>query len=673
MGLDSISVARPSVAAVVNSVLAKRLAPLGVGYDVFDSTAHGLLADVDVACSLLWAARVRGDRVVVLPDYDMDGVMSGVLGFTGLIELGFDTRLFVPAFNRDHAFTAADIDRLFFECAAGARTVTIVTCDTGSSSEAAVRHARERGAQVIVTDHHEGVNVPSANVVVNPCRADDPYPHKGICGAHVLWQVLVRYVETYARYDAVFSCVIRDGDREVSRYELARNNIYDLKTFAGLGTISDVMPLSYENRELVRQSLSVCNRLVNDEGGRWCASHFRTCMRAFEDDRGMFGSAFDGLLTLLDVGVYKSPFGFTLIDVDDIAFTVAPMVNAVRRVGGDFRTMFGVFFPYVFGFSSSESCARLLYDMNSTRKERTRELEAKIAASDMSRYGKHICVLDGAEGAGFVGLIAGHLRERRLADASAIQIVLSRGADGSLRGSARAADWYDGKDAVSRMGGIAGGHQHAFGVTVASDAAAVELGRRLDEDASRVFEHLRAVMPDTVCRFPDLVLVDFGVPGYVGDASFDLVWLSELHSALERFGPFGKGFEPPRFRFVFDARFVSAEAFKSDGKGGFVHGKLTLVSGLSVVAWYRPDVPDEVARVADEFGRGLRSNALMYVDGALGFDRRSASVRTRSDENDDDEREVFDIDENRSLVVKMSAMGACDLESCFDSSFSRSR
>ena len=213
-------------------------------FDAFD--ANEQMLDSDAFCASLHRIHEDSSRplVVFYPDFDMDGIMSGVVGFAGLAELGFNVVLYVPDPSDGYGFDAALIDKVM---AAYPDAKVLITADTGVTCVDGVARAKELGLEVLVTDHHKpGGILPDANVVVDPMRQDDPYTMPYVCGANVIYMLLQQYAAMYCSNET-------------------KSQIQRLRVFAGIGTISDSMTLLYVNRELVRNAVSIC-RLVYADG-----------------------------------------------------------------------------------------------------------------------------------------------------------------------------------------------------------------------------------------------------------------------------------------------------------------------------------------------------------------------------------------------------------------------
>ena len=181
-----------------------------------DEPLGGKLLDIDLFCSVLHQAYLNHDPVVILSDFDMDGIMGGVIGYAGLAELGFSVSLFCPDPSEGYGFSKKTIDRLLSEFS---NTKVIVTADTGISELDSISYAKSLGMTVLVTDHHVQKQVSAADVIVDPSRLDEVYPNPGICGACVLYFCLKEYA---ALYGTLFQ----------------QEQIDRLCLFAGIGTVA---------------------------------------------------------------------------------------------------------------------------------------------------------------------------------------------------------------------------------------------------------------------------------------------------------------------------------------------------------------------------------------------------------------------------------------------------
>src|SRR5213595_1077867 len=117
-----------------------------------DVSEHAALKDLDTMVAALEDIRQSGGTITIAPDFDMDGISAGVLGFAGLKELGFNVNLHIPDYRRGHDLTPEDIAEIHQRFPA---TTALLTCDGGVNSHAGIGAARMLGWQSLVTDHHQ--------------------------------------------------------------------------------------------------------------------------------------------------------------------------------------------------------------------------------------------------------------------------------------------------------------------------------------------------------------------------------------------------------------------------------------------------------------------------------------------------------------------------------------
>ena len=200
-----------------------------------------LLKDVDRAVARIRKAIENHEKIAIYGDYDVDGVTSVSILYLFLSARGADVGYYIPSRIRDgYGLSTGAIDMLADE-----RGVNlIITVDTGITAIEEVRHAKERGIDMVITDHHEcHAELPDACAVVNPHRADCEYPFKELAGVGVVFKLLCAYEMTECRERG--EALIEGAHRICSEYA-------DL---VALGTIADVMPIVDENRIIVSYGL----------------------------------------------------------------------------------------------------------------------------------------------------------------------------------------------------------------------------------------------------------------------------------------------------------------------------------------------------------------------------------------------------------------------------------
>lgn len=200
------------------------------------------LADVRAAIERIKKAIETNERIVIYGDYDVDGVTAVSTLYLYLKELGGDVDYYIPKRDGEgYGVSCGAIDRL------AERGVTlIITVDTGITANDEVEYAREKGIDMVITDHHEcRPELPDACAVVNPHRADCEYPFKELAGVGVVFKVICAYETMLCEEKGT---PVIDGIRRVCK------KYADL---TAIGTIADVMPIVDENRLIVALGLKM--------------------------------------------------------------------------------------------------------------------------------------------------------------------------------------------------------------------------------------------------------------------------------------------------------------------------------------------------------------------------------------------------------------------------------
>ncbi|WP_051299304.1 DHH family phosphoesterase [Arthrobacter castelli] len=523
-----------------------------------DNAEHDSLKDLDTLVAALEDIRLAGGTITIAPDFDMDGIASGVLGYAGLKELGFNVNLHIPDYRRGHDLTVEDITEIHDRYP---DTTALLTCDGGVNSHPGIAAARALGWTTMVTDHHQELEPgSSADITVDPCRIDETYALPGICGAHVLYQVLQAYALAHQPFKLWA--------------------IRLLRLFAGLGTISDVMPILYENRQLVRDSRSIARLLwvpapkthqyADPEPDRINVEH-ATLMQLLRNEPHdpAFIAAFEGFAVMLKAFA----IGGKVRDIDSInegfyGFYVAPAMNSPRRTGSPLEDCFAVFT----GQSAGEKLAAMdrVIENNEVRKELTTRYMEEIVEGDQPLAP---WVYFSGANHGMFGLLASQIMR---ANGHPV-VVLARPATAGepVSGSARAPGWFD---VIATLDGYenltAIGHRQACGVKLASAAALDQLVTIL-ADATRV---LLLTAGDNLGPAADLTLG----PDEAHDAPLtDAEPLIELVRRLETLRPFGHGFTEPVVELVVDPATARLDRIGSERQ----HLRLLTHTGMALLWW----------------------------------------------------------------------------------------
>lgn len=194
------------------------------------------LHDIDKASQIIASSIMAGESILVAGDYDVDGITGTALGVRCLKDLGAkDVSYYVPSrYEGGYGVSSDAVDKAL------ERGVSLIlTVDNGVSCKESIDYAKSKGLKVVITDHHETPeDLPCADAIVDPKLPGDLFPSKSLCGAGVLFYVLIA-----AR------AVLRDcGFYKDTQVPLI-GRFLDL---VALGTIGDVMQLDANNRKLVR-------------------------------------------------------------------------------------------------------------------------------------------------------------------------------------------------------------------------------------------------------------------------------------------------------------------------------------------------------------------------------------------------------------------------------------
>ena len=187
-----------------------------------------LMMDMERAAHRILEAIHAGEQIVVYGDYDVDGMTSTTLLMKNLRALGGTVSYYIPnRFTEGYGLNGAALRQIAAEGCG-----LLVTVDCGISSADVV--AQMDGAMdIIITDHHlPGAALPPAYAVINPHRADCPYPFKELAGVGVAFKLVQ------------------------ALWQLEEERLYaDDLDIVALGTVADLVPLVGENRKLVQAGL----------------------------------------------------------------------------------------------------------------------------------------------------------------------------------------------------------------------------------------------------------------------------------------------------------------------------------------------------------------------------------------------------------------------------------
>jgi single-stranded-DNA-specific exonuclease len=435
-----------------------------------------LLPGLPAAADQIHAAVTAGEKITIWGDYDADGMTGTSILLRCLRLISANVDFYIPhRMNEGYGVNQAALQKL-----ADRGTSLVITVDCGITSVAEVAAAKAMGLQVIITDHHQfAESIPAADAVIHPRLPGGDYPFAGLCGAGVAFKL------------AWALCQRASGATRVN--ERYKNFLISALGIAALGTVADVVPLVDENRLIVRHGL---NALIEHP--------------------------MPGVRALLDVTPLRQRAHLTS---EDIAFTLAPRLNAAGRLG---QADLGVELLSTDSTERAADLAKFLNEMNEDRSgiERSIYLSANKQIKERFDAEKEPALVLAERGwhSGVIGIVAGRLAEKY--SRPVVMIALDELGKSLGVGSARSAL---GVDLHSALGKCAD-HLEAFG----GHAAAA--GLKIHEAH---IDHFR----DHFCReIADRVPEDCRTAELHIDAESPLVQLTlRTVSQIEQLAPFGEG------------------------------------------------------------------------------------------------------------------------------------
>ena len=192
-----------------------------------------LLSGMEAAVERIERAIRLAERIAVYGDYDVDGVSATALMVQVLRSLGGIVEPYIPdRFDEGYGLNNAALDLLAQE-----EVALIVTVDCGIRSLAEAAHAHELGLDMVISDHHEPkAELPVAVAVINPRQPGDCYPEKNLAGVGLAYKIA----------QALFQKLNGDAGQADAWLDLV-----------AVGTVADIVPLSGENRALVKAGLGL--------------------------------------------------------------------------------------------------------------------------------------------------------------------------------------------------------------------------------------------------------------------------------------------------------------------------------------------------------------------------------------------------------------------------------
>ncbi len=516
-----------------------------VGEDAINMYLNGTLSDIadpkylkdgQLLVDILTERINKGAKIRIIGDYDIDGVMSTYILMVALKRVGANVDYMIPDRIKDgYGLNVHLIDKAYAD-----GIDTVITCDNGIAAIDEIAHAKELGMTVLVTDHHA---VPFteengkkeyiysvADAIVNPHQKECSYPYKELCGAAVAWKTVILLYR-------------KCGIDEAEALELLEN--------VAFATVGDVMPLTGENRILVKEGLKRIHHTTN------------IGMKALIES-----------CNIEPENVEAYHFGFVL----------GPCVNATGRLDTAKRAL-ELFLCT--DESRAMTIAGELVELNDERKELTRQgVEQAVDIYENENYENDRVIVIYLEDVheSIAGIIAGRIREKY----NKPTFILTQSEDG-VKGSGRSIEEYSMYEEMCKCKELFtkfGGHPMAAGLSLPQENVML-FRKRINECAALTDEQL-------------VPKIHIDVPMPVDYASMGLV------EELSVLAPFGKDNPRP----VFADRNLRISRMWVVGKNNNVL-RLSMISahGTPVSAIYFGDIEDFFEYIRQQFGEQSLENA----------------------------------------------------------------
>lgn len=460
------------------------------------------LTDMKKGVDIIYDAVQAGKYIRIMGDYDVDGVTSTYILYSGLTRLGAKCDKFIPHRITDGYGLHEPAIRDAYE----AGVQVILTCDNGIAAANEIKLAKELGMTVVVTDHHEvpyevrdtccsdedvkseeeqyevpytedesGTRryiIPDADAVIDPKRTEDDGVFKEICGAVVAWKFI--------------GCLYKKFGKE----QEFKNS--DFLEIASLGTVCDVMELQHDNRAIVKEGLKKMQNTSNI-----------------------------GLQALLEVlGLKDKP-----LKSYDYGFKIGPCINAEGRLDTA-NEAFDLLVET--DYDKALEKATQMRELNVERQNLTKEgMEEAFKIIDAEMQDDKVLVVYLPEiHESIAGIIAGKVRERYCKPA----FVLTKGDGDFLKGSGRSIEAYSMFEKMSEVKDLMlgfGGHPLAAGLSLK------------EENLEKFRQELNARSGLIDADFIQKIMIDVILP-------IDFLTQNFIKQ-LDILEPFGKGNEKPVF------------------------------------------------------------------------------------------------------------------------------
>ena len=373
-----------------------------------------LIPNMEVAIERLWEARSNNERLLIYGDYDADGITSTALLVEALTELGWNVQAYLPGrFDDGYGLSPVSVEK----CMGQFEINLLLAVDCGSTSNEAIDCLNKNNVDVIVLDHHQlSTPAPSPVAMVNP-QLNNDYPNfQELCSVGLAFKLI--------------HAIVKRGRQE----GLQKERDLDLKRYLDLvaiGTVADLVPLTGENRKLLRFGLEQLSETIRP-----------------------------GLVALKKIVNIKPP-----VSVFNVGFNLGPRINAAGRMENPAAALDLLLSKDI---CTAEKNAKILDDFNRDRQKIERDISTKAIENIENKFDpeKDFVIVEGDMEwhLGVIGIVASRVMRKFYRPT----FILARDGDG-WKGSARSIEGFDLAEAMRDCDDLLndhGGHAMAAGVSV---------------------------------------------------------------------------------------------------------------------------------------------------------------------------------------------------------------
>ena len=412
-----------------------------------------------------------GETIMIFGDFDVDGVTSSTTLNKALVALGANVSYYFPNRLTD----GYGLNEKAIDVAKEKNMGLIITVDCGITANAQVDYANEKGVDVIVVDHHEQIGeVPNAVAVIDPIQEGCEYPYKKLAAVGVVFKVI--------------QALVKELDSDFDEFSLL--------DFVCLGTVSDLVPLTGENRIIVRNGLKTLTNTKNL-----------------------------GLRALLEVSELEGKE----INTGNISFALGPRINSSGRLGAADKVM------VLFNTDSAQEAKDIAKELDEQNTER-RRLQEEIFEEAVGKIEREVdlendnCIVLSNKGwhRGIIGIVASKIVEKYFRPT----VLIAVEDDGFGYGSGRSIPAFhllDGMNHSKKWIEGYGGHSQAAGL-------------KIDEKNIEGFRNeLNEYSKEKLSEEDLIPILKIDAKLNLGDVNFGLI--EEIHQLY----PYGMGNPRPTF------------------------------------------------------------------------------------------------------------------------------